>query len=57
MRYEFCYKEFHCGGDEYGEYSVIDKDCGFFRPLFGQVWTEDSELGRVYGGYGVGGSF
>ena len=57
MRYEFCYKEFHCGCDEYGEYSVLDKDCVFFRPLFGQVWTEGSELGRVYGGYGIGGSF
>jgi hypothetical protein len=53
MTYYFKYSESYVPScDFYGEFEF---SCPFLRPVFGQVWTEG--FFRVYGGYGLLGSF
>lgn len=54
MKFKFRYIERYCpSSGEYGEYEF--NDLTSFRPIFGQIWTEDGE--RVYGGFGLVGNW
>lgn len=55
MRYKMNYKEWHGGGDCYGEYSFLVNGSDRERFLFGQRWNEKGDF--FYGGYALEGGF